>query len=235
MTTPTAETAWTYLQLCQRTAVECGVANASLNPAPGSVVGQTGELLRVCNYVADAWRELQGRILWSWMWEVGTVTVPAGASKVAVGIAADRWIKRGVRIPGPPTSDGRFLDYIEWQDFALLYATQYAGNSIGAWTIDPAGNFCINGLAPAGGFTVLAQRYANPTALRLDTDVPGLPADLQMILVYKAMRKYAGFDEAGTQRALALDEERSLMADLQNRCLPTIQFGGSLLDQYGGW
>ena len=235
MSTPTAETAWTYLQLCQRAAIECGVANASLAATPSGVVSATGELKRLCGYVADAWRELQGRRHWSWMWELATIVVPEGQSTLATGIVEDRWDKNLSYVPGASSDSGRFMDYMPWQQFRLLYPRVLPGNSIGVWSIDPVGTFCIDGIAPVGGFTATVERWKNPTALRADDDVPGLPADLQMILVYKAMRKYAQFDEAGNQRAIAMDETRDLMRDLQIRCLPQITLGSSLLDTAWNW
>lgn len=224
----------TFLELCQRTASEADVGSANQTVLPIAVVGQQGELKRIVQYVQDAWRETQGRRLWSWMWEKVTITIPAGQSctVASTGVAADRWVKQNTYVP-TLTSDsaGRFMDYVPWMDFQRMYPRMLAGSSLGVWTIAPDNRFWVNGIAPSAGFTCQAERYANPTALRAKDDVPGMPDDLHMLLVYKAMRKFAGFDEAGTQRSIALDEERDMWQDLLNRCLPAMTLGGSLLDQ----
>lgn len=50
----------TFLQLCQRACIECGVASgqAILSALP-TVVGATGSLGRVVNWVNDAWNDIQ--------------------------------------------------------------------------------------------------------------------------------------------------------------------------------
>ncbi len=233
MTTPGGFAPMTYLDLCQRTAIEAGIANASQSNLPIGITGQVGELARVVKYVADAWREIQGNKHWDWMWEQPTISIAAGASSVAAGnVSQERWDKCSVYIPTVNSdSAGRYLEYLPWDVFRTQYPRILTGSSIGVWSIAPDRTFRINGVAPTGGFVCTAERYASPTNLSMATDVPGMPADFHMLIVYKAMRKLAGFDEAGSQRQVALDEERALWNDLTIRCLPSMRLGGSILDQ----
>ena len=230
MSIPTAATARNFLQLCQRAAREAGVTNAAVSPLPTTVEAQVGELARMVDYVADAWRELQGTKKWSWMWESVTLTIPAGASSIAAGIPHDRWDKQSVYSVGV-TSDsaGRWLSYVPWDEFRSLYPRIATGSTLGSWTIAPDLTFRLNGITSIN-LPLTAERWVLPTSLRVDGDVPPMPADLSMLLVYMAVRKYAGYDEAGTQRNVSLIEEKRLYNDLLSRCLPEWRLGGSLLD-----
>ena len=48
----------TFLEICQRTARECGVHHTSTQ-LPTTVVVQTGELLRIVEWVSEAWFTIQ--------------------------------------------------------------------------------------------------------------------------------------------------------------------------------
>ena len=58
-----------FLQLAQRTAVECGVASSSdIQTALPTVVGATGSLGRIVNWINDAWTDIEmDRNDWDWM------------------------------------------------------------------------------------------------------------------------------------------------------------------------
>jgi hypothetical protein len=74
------------------------------------------------------------------------------------------------------------------------------------------------------------QRWALPTPMSGDGDTPPLPTDLHMLIVYTALKKYAGYDEAGTQRSIAVDEMKQMKEALYTRCLPASRFGAPLLE-----
>jgi hypothetical protein len=231
MTTPTADSPMTFLQLCQRTAKECGVGSASVQMLPSTVVGQVGELSRVVDYVQQSWTELQGNRRWSFLWEVATITIPASASSVAQGVSADRYDVESAYVP-VVTSDGRHMDYLPWDEFRTMYPRLLTGSSLGVWTVAPDRSVRINGIAPPTGHVFTVERFAMPTKLRLDTDVPPIDADLHMLIVYMAVRKYGGFDEAGTQYKLAAAEEARMRHDFVARYTVAPRLGGTLFDQY---
>ncbi len=57
----------TYLKICQDVTRECGIAGgADTSPKPTAVIGQSGELNRVVNWVSDAYTEIQSDIKWRW-------------------------------------------------------------------------------------------------------------------------------------------------------------------------
>jgi hypothetical protein len=229
MTTPTADTPMTFLQLCQRTAKEVGVGSASVAAIPPTVIGQVGEVSRVVDYVQQSWTELQGNRRWSFLWETPTITIPGGASSVPGSVPPDRYDVESAYVT-TTSSDGRHMDYLPWDEFRTLYPRLLTGSSLGVWTVGPDRSIRINGVAPASGHTFTVERWALPTKLRLDTDVPPIDADLHMLIVYMAMRKYATFDEAGTQYKLAAAEESRMRHEFVSRYTVAPRLGGTLFD-----
>lgn len=217
------------LEMAQRLSREASVNGIT----PSSTTGQSGEPQRIGDWIVDAWREIQGSKRWNFLWEQVTLTVLDTTNVLATVLPPSRWDKESTWLVAGVGSDNgdRQLDYIPWQEFAITYRRLGTPGGIVAWTIRPDNAFVVN--APAlGNTTISVQRWKNPQILVLDSDIPLIPADLTMYIVYTALKKYAGFDEAGAQRQIAVDEMRTMRGALYERCLEEIVMGGSLLDQY---
>lgn len=219
-----------FIALVRRLASECGVSGSQAGNTPPTVIGQVGELGRLVNWVNDAWREVQGIHKWDWLWERPTITVLAGTNSVATDVPASRWLKDSALRP-VPTSDGDWLEFLYWDEFRVLYGAQSLAQtkSVNVWSIRPDNAFVVNA-TPEVDTAITVERYRNPTRLVIDTDEPELPEDLHMLLVYKAMVRYANFDEAGAQRKSAQAEVIRMEADLRARCLPELRMGGPITD-----
>lgn len=234
MTTPVAVVSQTFLQLCQQTADECGVSGGST--VPTTVVAQTGELRRIVRWVRSAWRDIQGTRHFSWMWELVPITVPLSTNVVAATVPANRYVESSA-YKTSVSSDGLNITYIPWESWRDWYSDAYiaGGNGVTAFTIRPSDNAIVaNGIptvANGGAVTFNVERYALPTDLLVDADVPGMPADLQELIVFKAAMRYASFDEAGVMRKTMQAEVARLEADLFSRCLPRMRLGGTFLDE----
>lgn len=211
----------TFLQLCQRWRLECSINGTG----PTTVLGaQTTEIQRGINWIADAWRELQGTDSWSWQWESPTLTIPAGAHTpvVANTIAPVRWDKAAAFLGTMQ------MDYFPWDEFRLRYpVSQISTGTPIAWSIRPDLAFVVN-TNPTVSTAIVVERYANPTELVDDTDEPGLPADLHMYLVWAAVAKYAARDEAGSLYQTANKYAADIKASIVERCLPEFRLGGAL-------
>ncbi len=234
MTTPSEVIARTFLDLCQDVARECGVSNSQSAAVPTAVASQTGELGRIVQWTARAWRDIQGIRHWNWMWEEAALTLPVGASVLAGNIPSERYLT-DTAMRSTTTSDGRTIEYVPWDDWRRWYsqADINAGNSPTVFSIRPDNWLTFNGIpsvANGGDVNFTVERYKNPTQLMLDTDVPGMPPDLMDLIVYKAMLLYANFDEAGTTRATCVTEVARLERDLISRCLPQMRLGGPLVE-----
>lgn len=216
-----------FLQLCQQLAHECGVNG----PGPTTVVGQTAsiELGRIVNWVNQAWVDLQGRRNWSWMWVSGNLVITSGQSTIAGTLAPVRYDQDSFYYDDG-SATGRLLEYMPWDLFRPQYRVLNSTDNVTAWTVRPDLTLAFNA-AVSVNKNVYAERWTNPVEMAADADIPGLPTDLHMLIVWRAMIKYAGFDEAGIQRQIAVDEHNRLWETLLKRCLPQMRMGGPLGDE----
>jgi hypothetical protein len=96
-----------FLQICQRTAVECGVASGTaIQTALPTVVGATGSLGRIVGWVNDAWTDIcMDHDDWDWMHSSSLLGAGAsfqtlaGQASYPLGTTAGtgRRCRRGVR------------------------------------------------------------------------------------------------------------------------------------------
>lgn len=219
-----------FLQLCQRTAQEAAVNGIN----PPTVAGQSAEPKRIVDWVNDALREILGDRNWSFLWEQATIVIPPGASSIATTIAPARWIKDQTYIPPvAPSNTVKELTYTRWNYFARQYRTMNQPDNLTAWTVRPDNLFQLNAISTAG-VTISAERFKTPTLMVADADVPPMPEHYHMLIVWTALKKYAGYDEAGNQRQIAVDEMRTMLEAMTIECAPqefTLD-SGNLLDQY---
>jgi len=220
-----------YLQLCQRVIEECGVAADGAEAATvlPSIVGVTGELKRIVNYVAQAWTQLQGTKKWNWMWEQPTLAMLATTSTLAGTIPESRYEADSLYIP-VAGQEGQWPQFMPWFKFRKVFPFRPPGATFNVWSVAPNGSIYTD-QAPTVDTPFTVERYKLPSVLANDTDTPEMPADLHMLIVYMAMVMYANFDEAGVQRATAIDQIRDLRAALNSRCLPNLMLGGPLGDE----
>jgi hypothetical protein len=121
------------------------------------------------------------------------------------------------------------MNYLPWVDFrarwpaaAIVEGTPYF------WSIRPDKAFVVNA-KPAADTVYSVERYKNPAAFTADADVPGLPEEHHMLIVWKAMLLYANFEEAGVTRTVVQIEHDRHLAELAMTELPDVTFGEPLL------
>lgn len=220
-----------FLALCQAVAREAGVSGTQTLPA--TVTAQTGELGRVVEWTRQAWLEVLQEHLWGFLWEEASLTLPAGSTGLAAGgLPVRRYvIEQGLYVP-TAGSTGYWPDYLPWHAFRTSWPFVQPGDRIGAWSITPNGSLRFNVQASAD-IPFVVERYALPITPLLDADTPPFDEDLHMVIAWRAVVKYAGFDEAGVQRATAADEHSILMTTMRERHLPHWQVGAPLGEREG--
>ena len=78
-----------FRDLCQKTTMRCSIGDAD-GSIPTSVVGQTGELARVVDWVQDAWNDIQTKHnTWQWMRSKFTVNTVADQQAYAPTVCTD--------------------------------------------------------------------------------------------------------------------------------------------------
>lgn len=199
----------TYLELCQRLVRETGIADSG----PTSVVGQTGDLRRVTDWINDAWLSIQSsRPDWLWMWNYASSTISAGTSVVTLPVTIES-LER-VRI------EDRDLANVRYDKFAAAYRSVSEGTPT-VWTIRPDGKLIVNAIVDVDT-DISYEAYYSPTELSGNIDEPGMPSRFHMVIVYKALRDYALFDVAPELERKAVLSYEDLLADLERDQLHSI-------------
>lgn len=208
-------TGMTYLQLAQRLRRKCRVSGNG----PTAVTGQTEEYNRLLDWISEAWMEIQrARNDWAFQRASATCATVQGQTSYsaadfgitdlgfwAVDYANGDTFRNYVTATGP--SSEVFMDvwdYDRWRDAYLFGAlrTSYSRPLVVAVTPD---NAIACGPIADAGYTLVGDYYLAPTELSNATDIPSLPAQYQMAIVYKAMMYY-GVSEAAPE---VYDEGRS--------------------------
>lgn len=241
-----------FLALSQRASIECGVASSSaITTVLPTVVGATGSLGRIVNWVGDAWSELQtARDDWSFMRSssllgagvsfqtvAGQASYPLGAPAAGtVGIDTDlfgSWDCETFRCF--PTAAGfgseMFLDEIafdNWRDCYMLGADRSVRTRPIVIAVGPDQSLCL-GPPPTGDYTITGDYFVAPSVMVADTDVPvGLPTRFHMLIVYRCMLKYGQHESAPEVVQRAEQESARMYAQLLAARAPRPQFGGAL-------
>ncbi len=228
----------TFLQLAAELFRECRYSGYE----PAAVTGQTGQLLDVVTWIKNAWTELQNsKQDWRWMRSSFTVNTTASDDSYAFGDCTDtltvvaiarfgRWLP--IDTDGTPvfkrylTSAGVgtevFLGYVPWGSFRSLYKTGTQNNGQPVYfTIDPQNNLVL-GPKPDGIYTITGDYQRGAQVLAANGDTPDMPSRFHQLIVYEAMKKYAGSTAAPEVMFRAASEGRAVMRQLERDQLPSI-------------
>lgn len=229
----------TYLQLAQDLRRECGIAGSG----PAGVTGQTGELARVVEWVAQAYTEIQNKKTnWRWLRSEFTLSTSSGDDDYLYSDCTDsiasatvsrfrRWYPHEFKIYLTSAGVGteRWLHYQPWDAFKRTYkiATQNNG-SPSVVSIDPRNHIRL-GAKPDGIYTVTGDYQKSAQVLAADADVPEMPEDYHNLIVYYAMWKYAANVAAPEVWQAAKEEARTMFNDLVRDQAPEPGFAPPLV------
>lgn len=221
------------LELVNRTRTECGISGPPLT----TVQNQTGESARVVSWVKQAWIDVQtSKDDWLFMREPFTFNTAsqqweytptqAGLTNFA------NWKRDSFRCSsvGQNYADEQLLNYMDWTTYRNLYRygnmrTTYARPVV--VSITPEKNLAF-GSVPDDAYVIDGEYYIEPVELTMNSDVPAIPDRFQMIIVYRAMMYYAGYEAAQEVMARADFEFRRLYSRLEIDQLPTVVNGPPL-------
>ena len=238
----------TYLQLCQDVARECGVAGgADTSPKPTAVTGQTGELNRIVNWVADAYEEIQGSRNWRWLRKSFTVDTVDGTDTYAFGVCTDvddaalitrfkTWRLDDPR--NPPkiflTTTGVggqvLLTWAPWDNFEYLYKTgslQTQTSQPIHITVNPKDEIQL-GITPNDIYTLTGDYHKSAQILAADGDTPEMPSAYHKLIMYQAMEYYGLFESAPEIIARAQKGIKRINNQLKRNQDPPFRVGGPM-------
>lgn len=225
----------TFLQLCIDVSRESG----AVGRAPSAVTGQTGRQEKVVSWTREAWRNLQlSQPNWAWMRKTftGSLNVGVGSySAITFGITErfGGWISdqpnyRPMSLYNPSIGikDEANITEISFEQWRRSY-------DIGEQTLQKPTRYCIApdrtlrfGAIPDATYIVRGEYRAAPQELMANNDVPELPEEFHMIIVWAAIMLMAKHDESVTGLQAAVDTYKPMLYQLQESQLPMVTTAG---------
>lgn len=175
---------------------------------PDTVAGVSGRAADIVRWVIDAWNDIQrdsdGR--WKWLrrdFTLDTVAdtqsyTYADCTDVTAAVAIDRFRGWEVDEDEQPfiylVSDGksteREIPFWPWSDFRRTYVRATHTSAVPAClAIDAADNLLL-GPTPDDVYRITGNYWRSNQTLADDADIPEMPSDYHMLIVYRALEKY---------------------------------------------
>lgn len=192
-----------FLQLTQAVKRESGLGMGNSIAAFASA---TGDDLRMFNWVNWAARDVT-LSREDWRWRRGSATL---ASTTAVANPAASfgltdfasWKGQGghYKPSAYRVADGvgseRELAWLDYDQFRKqFFLGAQAPGAVQYWSVSPQEEFLI-GPTPDSAHFIRADYVKDFTDMAADADVPQLPARFHMLIVWRALMEYGGFDAA---------------------------------------
>lgn len=223
-----------YLQLVNSLRQKCGVTGSDLT----NVASQIGESLRLCNWINDAWMEIQeAHDNWKFLqtsFSFLTVNQRQSNTPVQAGVTdLGNWKKDSFRIyvTSIGTNSEIWLPWWEYDDFRNLYQFGSQRNVYSkpvVFSIDPSKNILIGPGPNSTSYTIVGEYFKVPSELVTNTDTPSLPTQFHRIIVYRAMMMYANYEAAPEVMNEGQTGFKKFMTRLEIDQLPQVDLGGPL-------
>jgi hypothetical protein len=143
----------------------------------------------------------------------GTTTMTSGNTTSFIGLIGETPL-------GP-------MDYDLWRDTYQFGATRITYSRPVAISLAP-NNSVAAGPVAAAGYTLVGDYYMQPTALVADADVPGMPEQFHMAIVYRAMQYYGASEAAPEVYDAGVLEYNRIFQSLANDQAPRMRLAGAL-------
>jgi hypothetical protein len=224
-----------YLALVNAVREKCGVSGAALS----TVAGQSGESLKIVNYVNDAYMDIQG-MYENWQFMLADFTFPTVSHQQSYTPAQagttnfGNWKRDTFRIY--QTSLGFSNEYYmgcqDYDEFRNLYQfgaqrTNYQRPVL--FSIDPAKNLLLGPSPNTTGYTVVGKYWTVPTEMAASADIPVLPTEYHRAIVFRTMMFYGAAEAASEVYGQGEEEFGKILQRLELNQLPQIDLGGPML------
>jgi hypothetical protein len=224
-----------FLDCVQRVALDVGVASL-----PTTTVNASGQVLNLCAWVNEAWLEIQRKHVDWWFLRVspgvsfatvaGQTTYTASQAGVTAG-AVGAWARDTFRnyqtsVGTPSENFMTYIEYDHWRDGYLLGALRTSQVRPQIFTITPSLSLGVQ--CPLAGYTITGDYYTLPVPFAADGDIPSIPNQYIMAIVYLAEQYYAAFENAAEVYVDAERHYKRVMNKMESHRLKEIQTSGAL-------
>ena len=189
-----------FLTLCQKVYLQGGISGQIT-----STQNQTGEALRIVNFVQDSYREILNSDQFTFGFirkEVHKQLVPGQGTYTKAGLDVSdlgQWDTTSMRVSiNEDRTDETFIIGQRWPAFR-----DYWRFSTRRYTTSRPLNCAINqdtnleiGPVPDAAYWLTFQYIDVPSDLQADSDIPVIPDRWQMAIVWRALRHYGMFESA---------------------------------------
>lgn len=227
-----------FLTLCQRLRRKCRVAGSG----PTSVTNNTEEYARLVDFTNEAWMLIQRKHERDWFFMRAPCSVDTIQGQAAYGAAEFGLTDLGQFVLNYETGDtfriyptGQIagetfmdpIDYDDWRDTYDIGSMRTAYQRPDSVAQGPDGLLYL-GPIPSAGWTITGEYIRIPSEMSNANDIPSLPAQYHMAIVYRAMMLY-GVSEAAQE--VYVDGKNSfdqIMREIEATQLPRIRMAGAL-------
>jgi len=221
-----------FLQLAQRLHSEAGVQGSTHT----TVVGQTGMLLKLVNWISTANDDIQNLHPRGWKFlqkafSFVTVATQQNYTPLEAGITyMGDWKTDDVRAYSAAADESELV-YVPWDMFRLAYKmgtnrTQAGRPSVFSIMFDMSMELWP---IPDAVYTVNGEHWMSAnTMVVADASAPLIPSQYHMIIVWRALMLYAAKQGADEVYAHGNNEYNKILRRLEANQLPRITYGRPL-------
>jgi len=228
-----------FLGLVRRLQVECGVSGAP----PSTLANQPAEIQRLINWVNAAWIDVQETHAdWDFMrspvefqttankeiYTAQDIGIPTGVDGTILG----NWKLDSFRIYRTSfgVTNETFLINYGFDIFRNLYefgSSRLIRCNPVAFAVDPQKNIRL-GQVPDDIYTVNGEYFRKPSELVADADIPSMPSEFHLTIVYRAMMHYGAYEAATEVWERGNAEFTRMKTKLEIDQLPSMEMGEPL-------
>ena len=227
----------TFLELVQRLFNEAAIEGTS----PATVTGQTGMAGRCVNWIQDAYKDIQGEH-WNWDFLEAAISFATTSgnreySLVTMGLTdlaeyktgKDNQSLSGLKLYKTSVTDEQDLLFIPWEHFNQIYNLGSLRNNTGRPVVFSIGSSKSLHFwpTPDDAYTVSGRYYKAPSELSGNDDTP-IFDNHHMVIVWRALMFYSGFEESASKFTFANNEYMKLLSKLERDRLPMYYYGAPL-------
>lgn len=202
-----------FLELAQETRRLSGVGGTG----PVNVELANGIELKIVNYVANAWLDIQAHPKnWKWMWADYEVLRDPGPGSDPLQTIIDTreyalidvdWLRvKTFRsyLTSAGIDDRQRMTFVPWSRFRQRYnvVNEDAGRPVQV-SREPSGDLVV-WPKPDAIYSIEFEYFKNPQLLVANADTPEMPEKYHMLIVYEALKRFGKAENA--EEILALGE-----------------------------